>query len=234
GNIVGVTSSNQSVLATLTYTPFGEVLARTGSFTPRYQFSTKEYSPRIGLNYYGHRFYSPRIGRWPNRDPEEEFGSVNLCSFSSNSPINFVDSLGLEVRLSPWNGEAVNDSSATTITIQGDWVEHEWHFGALKAIAYPWTTGQDKKIQPPSNAPWRYIVRREMSGTYDLPPGHSMKNDHSLLTKIVDSDFLVGATKTVYEDKKCCKKATFPVKIGWNTLKVHDCPNGIDGVYYTK
>ena len=48
GNIVGATSSNQSVLASLTYTPFGEVLSRTGPFTPRYQFSTKEYSPPHG------------------------------------------------------------------------------------------------------------------------------------------------------------------------------------------
>lgn len=173
------------------------------------------------------------MGRWPNRDLDGEFGGVNLCLFSINSPIDYVDPFGLDVRLSPWNGEAVNNSSATTITIQGDWVEHEWRFGAIIAIVYPWTTAQDKR-QPPSNDPWRYVGRREMRGTYDLPPGHSMKNDHSHLTKIVDSDFLTGATKAVYKDEKCCMEATLPIKIGWNTLEVYDCPNGIDGVYYKK
>ena len=85
GNIVGVTSSNQSVLATLTYTPFGEVLARTGSFTPRYQFSTKEYSPRTGLNYYGYRYYAPRLGRWMNRDPIGELGTIDISIFMRNA-----------------------------------------------------------------------------------------------------------------------------------------------------
>ncbi len=95
GNILGVTSSNQSVLASLTYTPFGEVLSCTGPFTPRYQFSTKEYSPRTGLNYYGYRYYSPNLGRWLTRDPIDETDYVTLYSFVKQSPINIFDYLGL-------------------------------------------------------------------------------------------------------------------------------------------
>ena len=99
GNILGVTSSNQSVLASLTYTPFGEVLSCTGPFTPRYQFSTKEYSPRTALNYYGYRYYSPRIGRWMTRDPKLEDGDTNLYRFCGNSVSEKIDPLGLMVIL---------------------------------------------------------------------------------------------------------------------------------------
>ena len=95
GNIVGVTDASGAVVSSLTYTPFGEVLARTGPFTPRYQFSTKEYSPRTGLNYYGYRYYSPRIGRWITRDPLEEAGGNNLFRVLYNDCLNQIDLYGL-------------------------------------------------------------------------------------------------------------------------------------------
>ena len=42
------------------------------------------------------RFYNPESGRWPNRDPIEEQGGVNLYGFVGNNPINVWDKLGLE------------------------------------------------------------------------------------------------------------------------------------------
>lgn len=40
-------------------------------------------------------FYSPAQGRWLSRDPADESGGVNLYAFCGNSPISFVDFLGL-------------------------------------------------------------------------------------------------------------------------------------------
>lgn len=40
-------------------------------------------------------FYSPEQGRWLSRDPADEAGGANLYSFCGNSPISFVDFLGL-------------------------------------------------------------------------------------------------------------------------------------------
>jgi RHS repeat-associated protein len=95
GNVVQVSGSNQTQLAKYTYSPFGEVLLKEGAFTPRYQFSTKEYDPLTGLNYYGYRFYSPGLGRWLNRDPADEWGGMNLYAFVANTPINELDIHGL-------------------------------------------------------------------------------------------------------------------------------------------
>lgn len=43
----------------------------------------------------GHRFYSPGIGRWVNRDPIGERGGRNLYRFARNAPISLVDLYGL-------------------------------------------------------------------------------------------------------------------------------------------
>ena len=95
GNVIALTDASGSVAATFRYTPFGEVLARTGPFTPRYQFSTKEFSSRTGLNYYGYRYYAPRLGRWMTRDPIEEDGGANLYNYLGNASLNNWDGLGL-------------------------------------------------------------------------------------------------------------------------------------------
>ena len=95
GNVVNVSSSNQTQLAKYTYGPFGEVLLKDGSFDSRYQFSTKEYDLSTGLNYYGYRFYSPGLGRWVNRDPIGETGGVNIYCFSMGNPISNYDYIGL-------------------------------------------------------------------------------------------------------------------------------------------
>ena len=47
-----------------------------------------------GLVYYGHRFYSPSLGRFINRDPIEEQGGLNLYGFCGNNAINHWDFLG--------------------------------------------------------------------------------------------------------------------------------------------
>jgi hypothetical protein len=48
-----------------------------------------------GLYYYGYRYYDPKTGRWPSRDPIEEEGGLNLYGFVENTPINRLDILGL-------------------------------------------------------------------------------------------------------------------------------------------
>lgn len=68
-----------------------------------FRFSTKYFDGEIdyadtdndGLYYYGHRYYSPRLGRWMSRDPLEESGGTNVLAFTQNMPTNGIDPLGL-------------------------------------------------------------------------------------------------------------------------------------------
>jgi hypothetical protein len=48
-------------------------------------------------------FYNPQTGRWLSRDPSGESGGRHLYSFVANSPLNFVDFLGLQPPAAgPW------------------------------------------------------------------------------------------------------------------------------------
>ena len=47
-----------------------------------------------GLLYYGYRFYSPSIGRWPTRDPIGIKGGLNLYGMVENNPVDYWDALG--------------------------------------------------------------------------------------------------------------------------------------------
>ncbi len=96
GNIVNVSSSRQSLQASYTYSVFGEVLKKKGTFHSRYQFASKEYDAASGLNYYGYRLYASETGRWLSRDPLEEDGGENLFAFCGNEPVNKADFLGLD------------------------------------------------------------------------------------------------------------------------------------------
>jgi RHS repeat-associated protein len=58
-------------------------------------FSTKYHDREVGLVAYQLRSYSPRLGRWLNRDPIEEDGGVNLYGFVKNNTICHVDIIGL-------------------------------------------------------------------------------------------------------------------------------------------
>lgn len=70
--------------------------------------STKYFDTETGLYYYGYRYYELGMGRWVNRDPIGELGSVlvrgeteekkadlNLYVFVLNNPINLIDLLAL-------------------------------------------------------------------------------------------------------------------------------------------
>ena len=47
------------------------------------------------MAYYGYRYYDPKTGRWPSRDPIGEEGGVNLYGFVGNDGLNQWDYLGL-------------------------------------------------------------------------------------------------------------------------------------------
>jgi|GEM_PF-2536855 len=48
------------------------------------------------VSFYGHRYYSPSLGRFINRDPIEEQGGINLYSFVGNNAVNAWDYLGMD------------------------------------------------------------------------------------------------------------------------------------------
>ena len=92
GNVTEYLAADGSTAAHYEYDAFGNVIASSG--TPgsfEFRFSTKPQDAATGLYYYGYRYYDPKTGRWPSRDPIEEKGDVNLYVFSENSSIDKID-----------------------------------------------------------------------------------------------------------------------------------------------
>jgi len=99
GNVTSLIDTNQSVLASYRYDPFGNIISKSGTLADAnvYRFSSKEVHVNSGMYYYGFRFYDPNLQRWMNRDPLEEEGGINLYDYVSNNPMNWVDGFGLAI-----------------------------------------------------------------------------------------------------------------------------------------
>ncbi len=96
GNVSEYLDETGSVAAHYEYSPFGRVIASSGSPDDfAFRFSTKYQDNETDLLYYGFRYYNPETGRWLSRDPIAERGGFNLYGFVGNDGVNRVDLLGL-------------------------------------------------------------------------------------------------------------------------------------------
>lgn len=94
GNITAITDAAQTLAAAYRYDAFGVLMTQTGSLDQPFAFSTKRYNASTGLNYYGYRFYGPKMGRWLTQDPIGVDGGINLYGFVQNDPVNLIDPEG--------------------------------------------------------------------------------------------------------------------------------------------
>ncbi len=75
------------------------------------------YKRALGLVYYNYRHLNPLDGRWVNRDPIGENGDINLYKFVNNSPILYIDYLGLysnqssaaRAAIQKWSQDSINN-----------------------------------------------------------------------------------------------------------------------------
>jgi len=71
GNITDLINKDGTIVASYTYSPYGEVVNSVSSEAQNnhFRFSTKYFDKETGLGYWGYRYYSPEMGRWVSRDP---------------------------------------------------------------------------------------------------------------------------------------------------------------------
>jgi RHS repeat-associated protein len=101
GNIASIVNAESGIIAaTYEYDANGQLLRADDTDSTiadqPFRFSTKFTDVETKLIYYGHRYYSPELGRFINRDPSEESGGLNLYGFCGNDGINRWDYLGLD------------------------------------------------------------------------------------------------------------------------------------------
>ena len=94
GSVVGLADDTGALKTTYAYDPFGRVIISGESSDNPFQYTGRE-NDGTGLYYYRFRYYSPKLQRFISEDPIGLLGGINFYSYVGNSPVNFVDPLGL-------------------------------------------------------------------------------------------------------------------------------------------
>jgi RHS repeat-associated protein len=84
-----------AVRADYRYTTYGERTRAAGDLDTDWGYAGLWHHAPSGLDLATHRIYDSTRGRWLSRDPLGEGTDRTLYSYSWNSPINFIDPLGL-------------------------------------------------------------------------------------------------------------------------------------------
>lgn len=93
-NVSEVVASSGEISAHYDYSPFGKAIQPQQEDRNPWQFSSEYVDRMTDVVYYNYRYYGSLFGRWNERDPLEEFESVNVYEF--NNPISTTDTLGLK------------------------------------------------------------------------------------------------------------------------------------------
>ena len=76
------------------YDSFGAIATLGGT---TFGFTGQRFYSELGLCYFKRRYYSPNIGRFLQPDPTGYTGEeLNLYTYVQNSPLRFVDPMGLQ------------------------------------------------------------------------------------------------------------------------------------------
>jgi RHS repeat-associated protein len=103
GSIREMTDSNGTVHARYEYDPFGLRTRGVNDVEADFGFTGYWHHSVSGLELALYRAYSPTLGRWLSRDPIGEEGGLNLYAYVFQNPINWIDPLGLDLRLETTN-----------------------------------------------------------------------------------------------------------------------------------
>ena len=93
GDVIALTDSTGTVVASYYYDPFGVITEETGEVTNPFRYVGEYYDQETGMVYLRARYYDPSIGRFISEDPIRD--GYNWYVYCSNNPIMYIDPLGL-------------------------------------------------------------------------------------------------------------------------------------------
>ncbi len=214
-----------TIVAHYEYDPFGILLKSYGSMvnTNPFRFSTKYYDTETDLYYYGYRYYSPDLGRWINRDPKEEQGTVgNLYLFIYNEPINDVDVLGLKSldEIEQQYRDIISRGRIRGWNIAADNLQHFLDGGGNKrTLSWSWLRKYDSVIRAEKKNRERFInqtlkdkIKKYKSGVVEVLDWWDAQEKESVSTQLY---FVSGSfTLTSYGkfELSCVKDGKVRVK----------------------
>jgi len=95
GSVTSLSNGGQVLANTYAYDSFGKLTASTGTLTNPFQYTGREFDQETGAYYYRARYYDQNVGRFVGEDPIRSRGGINFYAYAGNSPVNYIDPLGL-------------------------------------------------------------------------------------------------------------------------------------------
>jgi RHS repeat-associated protein len=152
GNVVAMVDGSATVVGTVRYDAWGQVLATSGSMSGMpFGFQDGFTDPYTGFVLMGFRWYDPREGRFTAEDPRGPLADAinpldqNLWAYGLDNPERYVDPTGLW----PWDSVVKNVSNAwnsathwvsSTWNSATDWASSRWDEGTRWA-RHAWDDG---------------------------------------------------------------------------------------------
>lgn len=90
------TDSSQAIAWQTTYQPFGTTGTVSGLITQNLRLPGQQFDAETGFSHNGFREYIPNLGRYLESDPIGVRGGLNLYAYVHNSPVRYIDPLGLQ------------------------------------------------------------------------------------------------------------------------------------------
>jgi RHS repeat-associated protein len=90
-----ITDGSQQVVWASDYLPFGEATVTVNQLENPIRFPGQYYDAEMGTNYNYYRNYDPSLGRYIQSDPIGLEGGLNRYGYADNSPLVYIDPLGL-------------------------------------------------------------------------------------------------------------------------------------------
>jgi RHS repeat-associated protein len=103
GTVTSLTNGTAAIANTYTYNAFGKLSAFSETVTNPIRYTSREFDTETGLYFYRARYYDLPIGRFLSEDPIHFAGDgPNFYAYVKNSPVNWLDPLGLFIKPSRW------------------------------------------------------------------------------------------------------------------------------------
>ncbi len=144
---IALTDASGAVKTNYTFEAFGQTVVSGTPSANDAEFTSRE-NDSVGLYYYRSRFYSPALQRFVSEDSKGfAGGDVNLFTYVSNSPITFVDPLGLDQTIWDFGGNGRYGPR------NGNWGGESWSGGRVPSR----NGGRDGTLPPTDSADRCYM-----------------------------------------------------------------------------